>query len=125
MPPPEQEYPYTLVFGHSLYYWNQDVLVRRSETLRREYNILLLDYPNGFVEINSDDAKKIGIRDGQQVRLFAPRGSVAVTVRVTSEIRVGSIFVPYFMADVEQELLGPSTEGVNTISVRVEKEPIA
>jgi predicted molibdopterin-dependent oxidoreductase YjgC len=125
LPGPPQDYPYTLVFGHSLYYWNQDALLRRSETLRREYNILLLDYPNGFVEINSDDAKKIGIRDGQQIRLRASRGSVAVTARVTPEIRAGSIFVPYFMNEVEQELLGPGADGTNTVSVLVEKEPIA
>ena len=49
--------PLTLVFGHSLYYWNQNVLIQHSETLKREYRILLLDYPEGFVEINSDDAK--------------------------------------------------------------------
>ena len=45
-----EEYPLTLVFGHSLYYWNQNVLIQHSETLKREYRILLLDYPEGFVE---------------------------------------------------------------------------
>jgi predicted molibdopterin-dependent oxidoreductase YjgC len=42
-----KEYPLTLVFGHSLYYWNQNVLIKHSETLKREYRILLLDYPEG------------------------------------------------------------------------------
>ena len=119
------EYPFTVVFGHSLYYWNQDVLLRRSETLRREYNILLLDYPQGFVEINSGDAKQLGIRDGQQVRLRAPRGSVAVAARVTPEMRTGYIFVPYFMAEVEQELLGPGAESDRSVAVRLEKEATA
>ncbi len=125
VPCPSQNYPYTLVFGHSLYYWNQDVLLRRSETLRREYNILLLDYPNGFVEVNTEDAKAIGVRDGQQVRIYTPRGSVAVTARVTEEIRAGTVFVPYFMAEVEQELLGPGMDGVHSISVRVERQATA
>ena len=57
------------MFGHSLYYWHQNVLVKHSETLKREYRILLLDYPEGFVEINPDDAKHLGIRDGQRIRL--------------------------------------------------------
>src|ERR1035438_978340 len=30
------DYPLTLVFGHSLYYWNQNVLIQHSETLYRK-----------------------------------------------------------------------------------------
>src|SRR3974377_270859 len=59
-----KDYPLTLVFGHSLYYWNQNVLVKHSETLKREYRILLLDYPEGFVELNPDDARHRGLRAG-------------------------------------------------------------
>src|ERR1035438_1685711 len=33
------DYPFTLIFGHSLYYWHQNVLIRHSETLKREYQI--------------------------------------------------------------------------------------
>ena len=43
-----KDFPLTLVFGHSLYYWNQNVLIQHSETLKREYRILLLDYPGGL-----------------------------------------------------------------------------
>src|SRR6266496_524526 len=52
-PQPEQ-FPLTLVFGSSLFYWNQNVLVRHSETLKREYRILMLDYPDGFVELSTE-----------------------------------------------------------------------
>ena len=45
------DYPFTLSFGHSLYYWHQNVLIKHSETLKREYHILLLDYPDGFVHL--------------------------------------------------------------------------
>ena len=68
-----KDYPLTLVFGHSLYYWHQNVLIQHSETLKREYRILLLDYPEGFVEMNPDDAKRLGIRDGAEIRLSASR----------------------------------------------------
>ena len=56
-PPIPKDFPLTLVFGNSLYYWNQNVLVRHSETLKREYRQLMIDYPEGFVEINPEDAK--------------------------------------------------------------------
>jgi formate dehydrogenase (coenzyme F420) alpha subunit len=125
-PPPAridaQEYPMTLVFGHSLYYWHQNVLVRHSETLKREYRILLLDYPEGFVEINTDDARTLGVRDGEKIRLRAATGSAVSTARVTPEVRSGTIHVPYFVREVERQILGVAEDGSQLVPVRVEKE---
>lgn len=123
---PEKEvtsrgFPLTLVFGHSLYYWHQDALALQSETLRREYNILFLDYPQGFAELNTNDARELGVRDGQQVRLVAPSGTATATARVTPEIRSGTVFVPYFMADVEANLAGSAGTLDRNMPVRVEK----
>jgi formate dehydrogenase major subunit len=115
-----QEFPFILVFGHSLYYWNQNIVIRHSETLNREYRVLLLDYPEGFVEICSDDAKKLGIRDGEKIRLRAATASAVSTARVTPEVRSGTIFVPYFVREVEDQILGAGEEG--NVRVRVEKE---
>jgi len=120
--PQPAEFPLTLVFGNSLYYWNQNVLVRHSETLKREYRILMLDYPDGFVELNPEDAKQLGIRDGEHIRLYAANASAEATARVTSEVRSGSIFVPHFMREVEREILGLGGDGRRLVPVRVEKE---
>lgn len=120
---PSRDYPLTLVFGNSLYYWNQNVLIRHSETLKREYRILMLDYPQGFVELNDADAKQFGIRDGQPVRLRAEAASAVATARVTAEVRSGTIFVPHFMRDVEKQILGSGGDGRQLVPVRVEKEP--
>jgi predicted molibdopterin-dependent oxidoreductase YjgC len=90
-----KDFPFTLVVGNSSYYWNQNVLIAHSETLKREYRMLLLDYPRGFVEINPDDAKTMKIRDGQTVKLCAAGGFTLTAVRVTPEVRSGTVFVPY------------------------------
>ena len=116
------DYPFTLIFGHSLYYWHQNVLIRHSETLKREYQILLLDYPDGFVELNSEDAKQLGVRDGDKIRLRSAAGSAAVTARVTPEMRRGSVFVPYFVRQVRLQLCGTGADGISLVPVRVEKE---
>ena len=42
-------------------YWNLNVLIRHSETLRREYRALWLDYPEGFVEINEEGMRKYAV----------------------------------------------------------------
>ncbi|HOW65664.1 MAG TPA: molybdopterin-dependent oxidoreductase, partial [Verrucomicrobiota bacterium] len=120
-PSPSPEFPLTLVFGHSLYYWHQNVLIKHSETLRREYRILLLDYPNGFVEVNTDDAKGLGIRDGQPVRLRTAIGSAKTTARVTDEVRQGAIYVPYFVREVEQQVAGPGGADSHPVFACLEK----
>lgn len=120
--PAPQKYPLTLVFGHSLYYWHRNVLIQHSETLKREYRILLLDYPEGFVELNTEDAKQLGLQDGQRIRLRSAAGSAATVARVTSEVRSGMVFVPYFVRQVQQKLRRSAGNGVRSVAVCVEKE---
>ena len=115
-------FPLALVFGHSLYYWHQNVLIKHSETLKREYRMLLLDYPEGFVEMNSEDAAQLRIRDGDKIRLSAAGGAAVTSARVTPEIRSGSVFVPYFVRQVQRQIRGNLDNGVQVVPVRVEKE---
>jgi predicted molibdopterin-dependent oxidoreductase YjgC len=118
-------FPFVLIFGLSLYYWHQNTMVQHSETLKREYGILLLDYPNGFAEINPEDAEALKIRDGMKIRLISDTGSATTFARVTDEIRAGTIYVPYYMEDVAKQIFrSPRTEyraGSRTVYVRVEK----
>jgi predicted molibdopterin-dependent oxidoreductase YjgC len=120
--PAPPEYPLTLVFGQSLYYWNQNVLIQHSETLRREHRILLLDYPNGFVEVNPEDARELGIREGQKVRLVTPDARAQSTARVTDEVPRGVVCVPYFVREVGRQMLGKDADGSALVSIRLEKE---
>lgn len=116
------EYPFTLSFGHSLYYWHQNTLVRHSETLKREYGILLLDYPDGFVEINDTDAKNLGIRDAQAIKLISSDGMVSSFARVTNEVRHGTVYVPFFLQDMLKSLSKEtSTKRGTHVHVRIEK----
>jgi predicted molibdopterin-dependent oxidoreductase YjgC len=123
--PSSAEFPFVLAIGYSLYYWHRNVLVRHSETLRREYGTLLLDYPDGFVEVNSEDARTIGIKDGAEIRLVAKTGSVTTTARVTREVRPGTVFLPYFQSEIAKKMQWSEAAKVKTgnsrIFVRIEK----
>jgi predicted molibdopterin-dependent oxidoreductase YjgC len=118
----DKDYPFVLSFGHSLYYWHQNTLIRHSETLKREYGILLLDYPEGFVEINDEDAKKLSVRDTQAIQLVSATGVVKTHARVTPEVRRGAVFVPFFIQDVMRSIGRESSTGhdIKTL-VRIEK----
>ena len=122
VPVTAKDFPLTLVCGSSLYYWNQNVLIRHSEALRREYSILLIDYPEGFVELNPEDARGLGIRDGHKVRIYAEAASAVSTARVTAEVRKGTVFVPYFEHDLERQIVGGKRDGSTLVPVRVERE---
>jgi len=119
------DYPFALSFGHSLYYWHQNVLVQHSETLKREYQTLLLDYPDGFVDVNTDDARRLEIRDVAKVRLVGVTGTAITTARVTHEVKSGMIFVPFFLREVREQLLGESASasrsGRAPVCIRLER----
>jgi len=117
-----REFPFRLVFGNSLYYWHQNVLIQHSETLKREYRILLLDYPGGFVEINDADARELGVRDGGRIRLRGPAGTASALARVTPEVRSGAVFVPFFLPQVQNQILDPAAEAGRVVLVALEKE---
>jgi predicted molibdopterin-dependent oxidoreductase YjgC len=118
------EYPFVVVLGRSLYYWHRNVLVQHSETLKREYGILLLDYPGGFVEMSGEDATRLGVRDGVRIRLVTQHGSAETLARLTNEVKSGSVFVPYFQQEMTRELMGANHvdgDGDHPLFVRIEK----
>lgn len=118
----DKDFPFTLVLGNSTYYWNQNILIAHSEILKREYRVLFLDYPQGFVEINSDDAKNLKIRDKQKIKLCAGGGSVVTVARVTPEVKSGTVFVPYQELSQMQQIRGAQGDGPRYLAVRVETE---
>ena len=118
----DPEHPLTLVFGHSDHYWNQNVLVQHSETLRREHRFLLLDYPDGFVELNPEDAKGLGVRDGERVRVVSPEGAASTDARITPEVRRGAVFAPFFAKQVQDLVRRADPEAPALLKVRIEKE---
>jgi anaerobic selenocysteine-containing dehydrogenase len=76
-----------------------------------------LDYPDGFVDINTEDARKHEIRDGAKVRLVGVTGTAVTTARVTPEVKSGMIFVPFFLREVREQLWGEA--GAATRSSRL------
>lgn len=114
------DFPFTLVLGNSSYYWNQNVLIAHSEILKREYRVMLLDYPQGFVEINADDAKEMKIRDKQKIKLCGGAGCAVTVARVTPEVKRGTVFVPYQELSQMQAMRG--ADDARFLAVRVETE---
>jgi assimilatory nitrate reductase catalytic subunit len=51
--------------------------------------------PGAFAEVHPLLAERLGVADGELVRLTTARGSLAVPARVTEGIRPDTVFVPF------------------------------
>ncbi len=53
-------------------------------------------FPEAYVEINKDDAKKMGIHNGDNVKLETRRDKMVFKARVSDVCRPGLVFVPWY-----------------------------
>jgi len=98
---PDEEYPFTLTTGRILFHWHTGSMTRRSATLDREV-------PTGYVEINTEDAAEMGIKNKEMVRVKTRRGEIEIAARVTPDIMKGIIFVPFHFVECAANTLTQS-----------------
>lgn len=84
---PNEKFPFVLTTGRTQHHYHTGTMTRRSWALDREQ-------PNGFIEINPEDAKKLGIKDNSRVKVSSPRGEITTNAYVTDKITKGIVFMP-------------------------------
>jgi anaerobic selenocysteine-containing dehydrogenase len=65
-----------------------------NETIVAETPELLTTVPEAYVEINRDDASRLGLVDGTQVEIHGPGGAVERVLRVNGRVPAGVCFAP-------------------------------
>lgn len=83
----KDEYPLTLLTGAILY---QSGTGSRSSRVPQLKKFL----PQAFVEISESDAKRLGISQGDGVKVTSPVGEVTAVVRVGDTLPEGMLFMP-------------------------------
>ena len=87
--PPCSEYPFILLTGRgSASQWHTQTRTSKSAVLRKLYP------EQAFVEINPQDAQRLGIAQSQWVTLISQRGRMAATAFLTHNVQLGQVFVP-------------------------------
>jgi nitrate reductase NapA len=88
---PDKEFPFWLCTGRVLEHWHTGTLTMRIPQLRRSM-------PGAYVEMNRDDAKRLGIASGDVVSLESRRGRLELPVWIDGRGKPppGSVFVPFF-----------------------------
>jgi formate dehydrogenase alpha subunit len=89
---PDEEYPFTLITGRTLYHYNVGTMTRRSRaSVERQ--------PEAFVEISPEDAARLGVKHEDLVKVSTRRGEVTVKAWVTDRVQPGKIWMPFHFAE--------------------------
>ncbi len=95
---PDSRYPFILTTGRSIWHWHTGTMTRRSKTLDNEVK-------TGWVEIQIEDAGRLGIEDGEVVRVSSRRGAIEIPARVTEDIKEGEVFIPFHFKECAANIL--------------------
>ena len=87
-----------LVTGRVLEHWHTGVMTRRSRALSAIE-------PESFVEVHPDDCGRLGLADGDFVRVRSRRGEVTLPVRRGAVTQPGSVFIPFHYREAAANVL--------------------
>lgn len=106
---PSDEFPFILTTGRVMSQWHTRSMTGRSPALNAEF-------PEGFVEINPEDARKLGISDTDIVEVSSRRGKIQTKARVTDKVAPGVIFMPFHFAEqAANRLTNPALDPIAKI----------
>lgn len=93
-PPPEvpdAEYPFWLCTGRVLEHWHSGTMTMRIPPLRRAM-------PQAYLELHREDARQLGVANGDRVRVESRRGAIELVAWIDGRGQPprGSVFVPFF-----------------------------
>src|SRR5216117_1136031 len=95
---PDEEYTFVMNTGRQLYHWHTGTMTRRASGLdQRE--------PTPTVEIHPDDARELGLEDGDLVRLTSRRNTMVSSCRISERVARGQVFVPFHFREAAANLL--------------------
>ncbi len=88
----DDSYPFLLNTGRILYQYHSCTMSRRSPPL--------VDYANdAYLLMHPTDADRLGLGDGEMVRITSPRGSIQAPLRRSKEVAAGELFMPFHFGE--------------------------
>ncbi len=95
---PDESYPLLLSTGRVLYHYHTGTMTRQSKGATERY-------PESLVEINPQDADRLGIFDGQMVKVTSRRGELQAKAKLTERSAAGAIFMNFHFHEAAVNLL--------------------
>jgi formate dehydrogenase alpha subunit len=92
------EYPMLLSTGRSFAHFHSGTMTRVSPSLHQEV-------PTGYMEINPEDAGRMGVEDGEPVLVSSRRGEIRIPARISHRVDRGVVFIPFHFAECAANVL--------------------
>jgi len=89
---PDDDYPFILSTGRTLYNYNIGNMTQKSAAIRQKES-------ENFIEIHEDDAARLGAADGDLLNVSTRRGELTVRARVARRVRPGALWMPFHFVD--------------------------
>jgi formate dehydrogenase alpha subunit len=81
------EYPFILTTGRNLYQYHSGSMTRRVQEIEKHAG-------EAYVELNPADADKLGVRQGDVIRIRSRRGKIDIKARISRRVAEGIVFIP-------------------------------
>jgi len=88
----DKEYPYTLMTGRVIFHYHTRTQTGRCKVL--DYEV-----PESYIQINTKDAKELGIKDGEKIKVRSRRGETITNARVTDDVAPKVLYMAMHFAE--------------------------
>jgi len=85
---PDEDYPFVLSTGRTLYHWHTGTVTRRAKALNEIV-------PEAYVEINPQDAQTLDVSDGDILKITSRRGEITISPKISDIVPKGTLFMPF------------------------------
>jgi ferredoxin-nitrate reductase len=94
--PTDDDFPFVLTTGRIYAHWHTLTRTAKSDKL-------MARDPAAYIELAFEDADRLGIADGDAVKLTTRRGAIVLPARREVGMRPGTVFVPFHWGDLYGE----------------------
>jgi formate dehydrogenase major subunit/formate dehydrogenase alpha subunit len=84
---PDDEYPFNLATGRVLYHYNAGTQTRRDSGTMDKVG-------ECFIEVHAEDAERLGVADGEMVKIVSRRGGIKAKVWISGRVQKGNVWMP-------------------------------
>ncbi len=95
---PDHDYPFIMMTGRILYHYNTRAMTGKTPGLMEREG-------QSFIEVNVSDAARLGISNGEKIRVSSRRGAILSTARVSEKVSPGETWMPFHFPDGNANVL--------------------
>ena len=95
---PDEDYPFIMMTGRILYHYNTRAMTGKTPGLMEKEG-------SSFIEMNTEDAARLSIVNGEKVRVSSRRGSIISTARVGEKVSPKETWMPFHFPDGNANVL--------------------